>query len=239
MGALAVIGGNSLLGSNVGVDAPELTVDDGTRAVVVRDLGDAYLLQRHGLDSYTPPHLIDHGTNLRALAALGCDRVLAISSTGGLRDSIRVGTFVLADDFVALHPVSSTFADERGHRIPDFDAAWRSRVLDGWHSVTGVPLRDGGVYWQVTGPRLETAAEIRLMAQHADVVGMTTASECVVAGELGLAYASVCTVDNLANGVGESPLSWPEFEAGRDATQAVLAKVLDALVPVLAADPDS
>ena len=40
------------------------------------------------------------------------------------------------------------------------------------------------------------------MAAHADVVGMTIASECIVAGELGLAYAAVCVVDNLANGIG-------------------------------------
>jgi purine nucleoside phosphorylase len=66
------------------------------------------------------------------------------------------------------------------------------------------------------------------------------ASECVVAGELGLAYASVCVVDNLANGVGEHPLTWSEFETGRDATQQDLEKVLAALVPVLApSEPQS
>ena len=61
-----------------------------------------------------------------------------------------------------------------------------AEVLDTWHAATEVPLHDGGVYWQVTGPRLETVAEIRVFAQHADVVGMTMASECTVAGELGL-----------------------------------------------------
>jgi 5'-methylthioadenosine phosphorylase len=239
VGTLAVVGGNSLLGSTIGVGAPEVTVDDGSHPVVVRDLGDAFLLQRHGLDGYTPPHLVDHIVNLRALTALGCDRVLAINSSGGLRDSVRVGTFLLADDFVALAAVPSTFTDERGHRVPGFDPEWRSRVLDVWHEVTEVPLQDGGVYWQVIGPRLETAAEIRMMAHHADVVGMTMASECSVAAELGLAYASVCIVDNLANGVGESPLTWEQFEAGRDATQRVLAEVLEALVPALAGAQNS
>jgi 5'-methylthioadenosine phosphorylase len=100
--------------------------------------------------------------------------------------------------------------------------------------VSEVGLHDGGVYWQVIGPRLETAAEIRVFAQHADVVGMTMASECTVAGELGLRYASVCAVDNLANGVGEHQLTWNEFEAGRDSSQPVLEKVLGALVPALA-----
>ena len=42
-----------------------------------------------------------------------------------------------------------------------------------------------------------------MMAAHADLVGMTIASECVVAGELGLPYAALCMVDNLANGIGE------------------------------------
>ena len=69
------------------------------------------------------------------------------------------------------------------------------------------PLVDGGVYWQAFGPRFETPAEIRLIAQYADVVGMTMASECIVAGELGLSYAAVCIVDNLANGLGDQPLT--------------------------------
>jgi 5'-methylthioadenosine phosphorylase len=234
-GALAIVGGNSLLGSQYGAGAPELTVDDGTRPVVVRDLGDAYLLQRHGWGAYTPPHLVDHVTNLKALAALGCDRVLAINSSGALRDDFGVGSFLLADDFIALGALPSVFDDERGHRVPGFDLAWRSEILDTWHDATEVPLHDGGVYWQATGPRLETVAEIRVFAQHADVVGLTMASECTVAGELGLRYASVCAVDNLANGVGEHGLTWNEFEAGRDASQPVLEKVLGALVPALAA----
>ena len=232
-GALAVVGGNGLLGSRFGADAPELTVDDGTRAVVVRDLGDAYFLQRHGFGDYTPPHVVDHVANVRALVALGCDRILALNSTGALHDRIAPGSFLLVDDFIALGALPSAFADERGHRVPGFDAAWRSRVLDTWHASAAPPLHDGGVYWQVTGPRLETASEIRLFARHADVVGMTMASECVVAGELGVAYASVCVVDNLANGVGEHPLTWSAFEAGRDRTQQELEKVLAALVPAL------
>jgi 5'-methylthioadenosine phosphorylase len=233
-GTLAVVGGNSLVGSRFGADAPELTVDDGSRPVVVRDLGEVYFLQRHGFGDGTPPHLVDHVANLRALVALGCDRVLALNSGGALHDDFPPGSFLLADDFIALGALPSAFTDQRGSRVPGFDAAWRSQVLDTWHASTTVPLHDGGVYWQVIGPRLETVAEIRLFAQHADVVGMTMASECVVAGELGLAYASVCVVDKLANGVGEHPLSRSGFEADRDATQQDLEKILAALVPALA-----
>jgi 5'-methylthioadenosine phosphorylase len=232
---LAVVGGTGLLGSRFGADAPELTVDDGTHAVLVRDLGDAYFLQRHGFGGSTPPHLVDHVANMRALVALGCDRVLALHSTAALHDGFAPGSFLLAEDVVALGPLPSSFPDERGHRMPGVDGTWRSRVLDTWHASTTVPVHDGGVYWQVIGPRLETAAEVRLFARHADVLGMTMASECAVAGELGLAYASLCVVDTLATGVGEHPLTRSEFAAGRDSTQQVLEKVLAALVPALAA----
>jgi 5'-methylthioadenosine phosphorylase len=218
---LAVVGGNGLRGSRFGADAPELTVDDGTHAVVVRDLGDAYFLQRHGFGGSAPAHLVDHVANLKALVALGCDRVLALNSSASLHDRFAPGSFLLADD--------------RGLRAPEFEPAWRTRVLDAWHATTDVPLHDGVVYWQAIGPRLPTASEIRLFAHHADVVGMTMASECVVAGELGLTYASVCVVDTFATGVGEHPLAGPAFEIGRAATQQPLEKVLAALVPVLAA----
>jgi purine nucleoside phosphorylase len=57
----------------------------------------------------------------------------------------------------------------------------------------------------------------------------------VVAGELGFAYASVCVVDNLASGLRSGPLTGREVAVGRALTQADLAKVLDAIVPSLAA----
>jgi purine nucleoside phosphorylase len=107
-------------------------------------------------------------------------------------------------------------------------------VLDTWHEVTTVALHDGGVYWQVAGPRLETASEVRVFAPHADVLGMTIASECAVAGELGLAYASVCVVDHLTTGVGEHPFTRSGSAVARDANQQTLDKVLAALVPALA-----
>ena len=238
MGRLAIVGGNSFIGSDIGADAPTIDVrvpESGGTLVTVRDLGHAVLLQRHGERAYSAPHLVAHEANLRALLALGCDRLLAVNSTGGLRNETGPGTFLAADDFVWVSGSISTFTDERGHRVPAFDANWRGQVIDTWRAHTEVPLRDGGVYWQVSGPRLETAAEIRMMATFADVVGMTMAAECVTAGELGLAYASVCIVDNLANGVGEVPLTWEEFEAGKAITQQVLARALDAIGPVLGA----
>jgi 5'-methylthioadenosine phosphorylase len=89
------------------------------------------------------------------------------------------------------------------------------------------------VYWQSVGPRLETPAEVRLIAQHADVVGMTIGSECVVADELHLRYAAVCVVDNLANGI-DRHLSMERVDANRAANRERLDAALKAVVPPLA-----
>ena len=75
---------------------------------------------------------------------------------------------------------------------------------------------------------------MRFVAPHADVVGMTVGSECIVANELGLDYAAICVVDNVANGLGGARLSNEEFEAGKAANQRRVVAALLALAPELA-----
>jgi 5'-methylthioadenosine phosphorylase len=215
-----------------GAERRELRTRDG--AVMVLETDQLVLLQRHGLERYRAAYAIDHRANLRALAELDCDRVLAIGSTGGLREELGVGTFLCPDDFIALQLGISFSEGHGGERVPGFNRGWRRRVLEAWRQRSAVPIRDGGVYWQSIGPRFETPAEIRLIAAHADVIGMTLASECILAGELGISYAAVCVIDNLANGVGEAPLTPEEFEAGKAANRGRLLEALEAVVADLA-----
>jgi len=196
------------------------------------EVGDAVLIPRHG-DPYVQPHRIDHAANMRKLLDAGCDRVLALGSVGGLHRELDVGTFVCPDDFIALHAGRSAFDDRRSHVVPGFEAGWRRQVLEAWSRSAATPIRDGGVYWESVGPRFETRAEIRLIARHADVIGMTIASECVIAGELGLPHAAVCIVDNLANGVGERELTVEEFQAGRARNRERLGAAVSAILPAL------
>lgn len=223
MGRLAVVLGSNGLGPG-GEDVAATASGHG-----------AQVLQRHdGGGAYTLPHRIDHVANLRSLAGGECDRVLAIGSVGSLHAELPVGSFVCPDDFIALQLGLSGLEDVRAHQPPGFDPEWRERVLSAWHEAGAPELRDGGVYWQAIGPRFETPAEIRLIAAHADMVGMTVASECIVAGELGLAYAAVCVVDNLANGVGPGELSAGEMEHHRAVNVVRLRDAIDAVLPRLA-----
>lgn len=216
MGRLALIAGSSLRGEEL----PQ---------------GDWEVLQRHGeAVAYVLPHRIDHVANLRALAAAGCDRVLALSSVGGLRAELEPGTLVVPDDLIAIgDPPLTALEGPESHQAPAFDPAFRDELLAAI-AAAGEDAVDGGTYWQSSGPRLETPAEVRLIAEHAAVVGMTVASECVVAGELGLSYAALCVVDNLANGIGAEPLSLAEIERNRAEQRDRLERLLAAILPRLA-----
>lgn len=239
MGRLAVTGGHGILGTEFAADASRLDIDTMYGSAALLDAGTHVVIQRHGLDEFVSAPFIDHRAHVRALADAGCDRILGVASVGSLRRDLPVGTFVAPDDFIALH-LGTSFSDgDEGHQAPGFDPAWRRTVADRWADHTDVPLHDGGVYWQAIGPRFETQAEIRLIAGHADLVGMTIASECVLAGEIGLAYASICVVDNLANGIGEVPLTMEEFRAGATANRDRLVGALDAVLPALSNEAGS
>jgi 5'-methylthioadenosine phosphorylase len=224
MGRLAVMLGSNALGPG-----------GGEIATAAAEHG-AAIVQRHGDAGgpYVLPHEIDHVANLRRLVEHGCDRVLAIASVGSLRAELGVGSLVCPDDFIALHLEESIFEDERAHSAPGFDRRWRREVIDAWREG-GRELIDGGVYWQTIGPRFETPAEIRMIAAHADLVGMTIAGECVIAGELGLDYAAVCVVDNLANGIGETAVTLEQIDADRVANAALLRDGLAGVLPRLGA----
>lgn len=222
MGRLAVILGSSATGQ-VGAEVAAVAEQHAT------------VLQRHGAaGAYVLPHRIDHVANLRSLVEHGCDRALAICSVGSLDAELEVGSFVCPHDFIALQVTVTSFDDPRGHAMPGFEPSWRGAVLGAWRESGAGELRDGGVYWQTNGPRFETPAEIGLIAAHADLVGMTLASECIVAGELGLHYAAVCVVDNLANGIEAQPLSPTELERQRERNAARLRDSLATVLPALA-----
>jgi len=231
VGRLAVVGGTSVLGlalcDDLGLTARTRRVPVRGGPVVVDDAESVVFLQRHGVDTYVVPHRIDHHAHAHALATVGCDRVLALSSVGGLKLEFDVGTVVVPDDFFALgQQPDSRFVDERAHSVPGFDPEWRARVVEAWSAHAPSPPIDGGVYAQTTGPRFEMPAEVRFLATVGDVVGMTIGTENIAIRERGIAHAAVCIVDNLGNGVGPTRLTVEEFEAGKRANQAMLLATL-------------
>ena len=206
---LAIIGGTSLLDCPLPpLEARAVPTPFGAASVLA---GDGFvLLLRHG--NGRPPHRVNHRANLAAIALAGADRVVLIGSTGSLRAEHRPGSLLVPADYATTAPVPTIHDGAIVHVAPGFSPALSGRLAG------LVPAAHfGGVYVQTPGPRLETKAEVRALARYADVVGMTCASEAGLANELGLEVAALCTVENYANGLDDTPVS---FEAIVEAARA-------------------
>jgi 5'-methylthioadenosine phosphorylase len=242
MTRLGILAGSSFLGEDLALDAaPEtLPTSHGPVSLLV---GETFVfLPRHGSGHpYRPPHRIPHHAHALALEALGVRRAVGLYSVGGLRPDFVPGTVVVPDDYLSMHPPPTFVEDERLHQVPLLDPHLRA-ALARIARQTDAVVRDGGVYAETRGPRFETRAEVRFLGHHAHVVGMTGASEATLLQERGLAFAMLAIVDNLAHGVGESPLSMEAYEARRRANgtlaRSLFQGVLDA-APDLAAGGDS
>jgi 5'-methylthioinosine phosphorylase len=198
------------------------------------DGDDIVAIPRHGFDRRIPAHLVDHRTNITAACELGCNRILALGSAGSLHEDLKVGTLICPEAFYAPEIAPSFYRDPRGHSVPAFDEEWRRVVISAWESLTKTKVEDGGVYAQTIGPRFETPAEVKVLAEAADMVGMTIAAEAILAGEAALAYAAVCSIDNLANGIAEKRLTLDDYRRGRDSTAETVAAGLEYVLPALA-----
>ncbi|TLZ84577.1 MAG: MTAP family purine nucleoside phosphorylase [Methanobacteriota archaeon] len=182
-------------------------------------------LPRHGKDHRIPPHKLNHRANLWALKEIGATHVIGTSSTGSLKKAIRPGSFVVPDDFVGFWDIPTYYDDRVVHTTPSLDASVRAALSEAAKDAKAV-VRDRGVYVQTTGPRLETRAEIAFFKSIGDVVGMTMASEATLASELGLPYASLCTVDNFAHGIVDEPLTFETIRETQRANAALTRTVV-------------
>ena len=131
---------------------------------------------------------------------------------------------IVPDDYILLVEPPSTISDRALHLTLRLEEEVRQRLIA---CQVGVNVATGGTYWQATGPRLETRAEIRMMANFADVVGMTMAGEAVIAQELGLRYGALCSVDNFAHGIVDRALTMEEIVAHAHENAAVAWRIAE------------
>jgi len=173
------------------------------------------LILRHGIDPRKDilPHTINYRANIQALKDIGVKEIVGINSTGSLKMSLRPGMIVIPDDFLTLTGTPTFFQNRAVHITPVLSEEVRAKIIKAAQHIN-LKIKKKGTYWQTQGPRLETKAEIRMMAHFADIVGMTMANEAVIAQEREIPYASVCSIDNYGNGILNEPLSMQEILDG-------------------------
>ena len=226
-----------------GFPPPTVPGHEGT-FVAGRLDGTEVLFQRGRYHMYEghPPDVV--AAPVRVAATLGVESLVLTNAAGGVRPSLEPGDLVLLDDHInamARSPLVGLVEDGET-RFPDMSEPYD----DGLQRLTlaaaadlGIDL-ERGVYAAMLGPAYETAAEVRMLARlGADVVGMSTVPEVLVARARGLRVLAISVVTNKAAGLGGGPLSHEEVvEVGREAG-GELARLLRAVIPRIVAGAQS
>jgi purine-nucleoside phosphorylase len=126
------------------------------------------------------------------MGLLGARTLIVSNVSGGMNPLWRPGDLMLIDDHINLlgdNPLVGPNLDDLGPRFPDMSAPYDPALQSLAEAVAvelKLPLRRG-VYVAVAGPNLETRAEYRMLrGLGADVVGMSTVPEVIVARHMGL-----------------------------------------------------
>jgi len=183
----------------------------------------------------------------RVLGLLGCRTLIVTNAAGGVRPDIPQGSLVAISDHInltgrnaALGPNEPRFAcgPNSGERFFDMSTAYSPelrKLAMAEAERQKIPLSEG-VYLAVLGPSFETPAEIRAFRTlGADLVGMSTVHEVIVARHMGIEVLGISLVTNMAAGVtGETIHHEDVMEIGRRVEQQFTG-LLTAIVPQLAA----
>ncbi|HET9683987.1 MAG TPA: purine-nucleoside phosphorylase [Gemmatimonadaceae bacterium] len=137
---------------------------------------------------------------VRVLRALGAETLIVSNACGGMREAWAPGDLMLIADHINLlgdNPLVGANDDRLGPRFPDMSAPYDAELREIAREVAasqGTVLREG-VYVAVTGPNLETRAEYRMLRGiGADVVGMSTVPEVIVAVHGGMRVLGVSII---------------------------------------------
>lgn len=181
---------------------------------------------------------------VRVAARLGIRAIIFTNAAGGIHRELEAGDIVLLDDHINAQFRSPLVGPaRRGEvRFPDmtapYDAGLRQVARESAAEL-GIHLARG-TYAAVLGPAYETASEVRMLGRlGADMVGMSTVPEVLVARALGLRCLAFSVVTNKAAGRGGGPLSHEEvLTVGRDAGSR-LARLLTLVIPRVCDDVQS
>jgi purine-nucleoside phosphorylase len=221
---------------------PTTTVAGHEGKVLLGKLGGVPVIMFQGRFHYYEGHDLETVTfPVRVLSRLGVSTLILTAATGGIRADLRAGNLVLLTDHLNLigsNPLRGLNDIRLGTRFPDMTEVYSKRlraIAREEGKRLGIDLAQG-VYACLPGPSYETPAEIKMLrALGADVVGMSTVPEAIVAQHAGIEVLAFALVSNAAAGVVGTPITHEEvLEAGRKAAPT-LARLIERVVARLAA----
>jgi len=161
-------------------------------------------------------HYYEHGNPsamkapIETLAALGCRAVIVTNAGGSLNPEIPAGSVAMITDHISLTQVSPLFGETGSKRFIDMVDAYDPEMRVAFAAVArrvGLDLKQG-VYCWFSGPQFETPAEVRAArVLGADIAGMSTVPDVILARYCGLKVAGFSIITNMGAGLGTEKLS--------------------------------
>jgi len=193
----------------------------------------------HLYEGYTPAQAT---FGVRVLGSLGARSMVFTNAAGGINATLDRGGLVLIADHINLqgsNPLVGPNDDALGPRFPDMSEAY-SRSYREIAKMVAAELcihMPEGIYAAMLGPCYETPAEIRfLRAIGADMVGMSTVPEVIVANHMGMKVLGISCVTNMAAGILPQKINHQEVLETGAMVRGTLVKFLKAVVPRLLAE---
>jgi purine-nucleoside phosphorylase len=179
---------------------------------------------------------------VRVFGLMKLKAIILTNAAGGIDKSYGQGALVLLSDHINLqgaNPLIGPNEDRFGLRFHDMSDAYNKRyreIAKEEGRRLGIQLHEG-VYAALSGPSFETPAEIRyLRTIGADLVGMSTVPEVIVARHMGINVMAISCVTNMAAGILDQPITHTEvLEVGARVRGTFLA-LLGAVIPRIAAE---
>ena len=173
---------------------------------------------------------------IKLLQRLGAKTVILTNAAGALDTTLTPGDLMLIVDHINLmgtNPLIGKNDDSFGERFPDMSQIYslelRKLALEAANE-NKIELKEG-IYAATTGPSYETPSEVRMLKFiGADVVGMSTVPEAIVANWLKMKVLGISLVSNYASGVTDSKLSHGEvLEIGKE-TSVKFKKLVNSVI---------
>ena len=164
-------------------------------------------LPRHGYSHELLPHKINYRANIYSLYTIGVKKIIATNAVGAVNPRFQIGDIAVPHDLIDFTKQRTlTFFDDPESAHVDFTEPYCNElreILIRAANDVGEKVHRYAVYACMEGPRYETAAEVHMLRTlGCDMVGMTSMPEAILARELGICYASLCYVSNMAAGLG-------------------------------------
>jgi purine-nucleoside phosphorylase len=222
---------------------PQSTIQGHAGALVIGKVGQVPVAAMQGrvhlYEGYSPKEVV---FPMRVLGRMGIRAAILTNAAGAINLDFNQGALVAIRDHINLQGVNPLVGrnDERfGVRFPDMTHAYHKPYREVAFSEAkklGIKVHEG-VYAALSGPSFETPSEIRYFKTiGADMVGMSTVPEVIVARHMGIRVLGISCVTNMAAGILDQPISHAEVLETGERVKADFVALLRGVIPRIAAD---